>query len=225
MFPALTPEFLAQVLLQYVCLLFSLCVHEAAHAAMAYHCGDSTAKFMGRLTLDPRKHIDPLGTVVLPLLAMLTGIPFLFGWAKPVPFQLRNLNNPRRDPVLIAMAGPASNLLIALTATLLLRIGVLVVGVESPLVLLHSPLGMFLISLIVINLVLVFFNLIPVPPLDGHYVLRFFLPYHLQERLDQIGPFGIIFAILISRSVVSPLVNGLLAVLLTYVVRGVGGFF
>lgn len=176
----------------YLCLLFSLCVHEAAHAAMANYCGDPTARLLGRLTLDPRKHADPIGTVALPIIMMMTNVPYLFGWAKPVPFNPRNLNNMRRDPVLIAMAGPASNLLIALAVTFLLKLYVLFVGVDG---LAENPAWKIGSMMIIINLVLMLFNLIPVPPLDGHYVLDYFLPPRGQEMLRQIGPFGILIAI------------------------------
>lgn len=195
---------IGNIVLQYVCLLFSLCVHEAAHAAMSNWCGDPSARLLGRLTLDPRKHADPFGTVVMPLLMMFTGVPYLFGWAKPVPFNPANLNNIRRDPVLIAMAGPVSNLLIALCCALALRMVLVVGGVEAlglidPVGGLPEVLARILFTLIMINLLLMLFNLIPVPPLDGHYVLHYFLPRGGQEMLERIGPFGIIIAIIVAN--------------------------
>ncbi|HNR29272.1 MAG TPA: site-2 protease family protein [Candidatus Hydrogenedentes bacterium] len=186
------------VLLQYFCLLFSLCIHEAAHAAMANYCGDPTARLMGRLTLNPVKHADPLGTVILPLFMMLTSVPYLFGWAKPVPFNPRNLNNMRRDPMLIALAGPGSNLLAAFACALILRILISIFGLQ-PDVQIAEILMMIAIYLIMINLLLLLFNLIPVPPLDGHHVLEYFLPPGGQRVLAQIGPFGILIAILVAR--------------------------
>jgi Zn-dependent protease len=212
-----------QVLVQYFCLLFSLCVHEAAHAAMANYCGDPSARLLGRLTLDPRKHIDPIGTVAFPLLAMITGIPYLFGWAKPVPFNPRNLNNARRDPVLIAMAGPASNLLIALAVTLLLRFLVLTGGVSATAPLASQALVVICMSMAIINLVLMLFNLIPVPPLDGHYVVRYFLSPEMEAKFEQIGPFGIIFVILFAGKLISVPLNALLGGLLHYVQFGIAG--
>jgi len=184
------------VLLQYFCLLFSLCVHEAAHAATANWCGDPSARLLGRMTIDPRKHIDPIGTVVLPLLMMVTNVPYLFGWAKPVPFNPRNLNNMRRDPVLIALAGPLSNVAMALTCAVLLRIYFMVFGLAegSPL---QGVLLAFLIGMIMINLVLALFNMIPLPPLDGHHVLYYFLSARGKEVMERIGPFGIIIAIVV----------------------------
>ncbi len=186
------------ILTQYICLLFSLCVHEAAHAWMANRCGDPSARLLGRLTLNPAKHIDPIGTVVMPLIMMVSGLPYLFGWAKPVPFNPLNLKNIRRDPVLIAVAGPASNLLIAVACALFLRILIVLsnAGLDLPLM---EPILHGIFALVAINLVLILFNLIPVPPLDGHYVLYYFLPRRGQETLERIGPFGIIIAIFVAR--------------------------
>lgn len=207
---------IAQVVLMYACLLFSLCMHEAAHAAMANYCGDPSARLMGRLTLDPRKHVDPIGTVVMPLIMLTMQVPYLFGWAKPVPFNPRNLNNINRDPVLIAMAGPISNLLIALACAFILRIVIQFTGIEALNVAEStSALGItaqLLFTLIMINLLLMAFNLIPVPPLDGHYVLNYFLPPSGQRMLEQIGPFGILIVIIfIAPTVLPPFMNAMLA--------------
>lgn len=183
------------VLMQYLCLLFSLCVHEAAHAAVANWCGDPSARLLGRMTLDPRKHIDPIGTVVMPLLMLMTGIPYIFGWAKPVPFVPRNLNNMRRDPVLIALAGPASNVIIALSCAGILRVFFLLMANEITFSVMPT-LMMIVMFLMIINILLALFNMIPLPPLDGHHVLYYFLPPRGRELMDNIGPFGIIIAIL-----------------------------
>lgn len=188
---------IGSVLVQYFCLLFSLCVHEAAHAAMANYRGDPTARLLGRLTLNPVKHADPLGTVILPLLMMISNVP-MFGWAKPVPFNPRNLHNIRRDPVLIALAGPTANLIIAICGALVLRILVTTANYFPDASGLDILFTLFF-YLVIINLLLMLFNVIPVPPLDGHYVLNYFLPPNGQRVLEQIGPFGILFAILLAR--------------------------
>jgi len=187
-----------QLLSRYLTLLFSLCAHEAAHAWMANRCGDPSARLMGRLTLDPMKHIDPIGTVVMPIIMMVSSYPMLFGWAKPVPFNPINLRNIRRDPVLIAIAGPASNLIIAILCAFLLRIIIMVDGV-APGIAILGTLVTIVFDLIAINLVLILFNLIPVPPLDGHYVLHYFLPPEAQKMFEKIGPFGIIIAIMVAQ--------------------------
>lgn len=186
----------AQMIMAYVTLVFSLCVHEAAHAAMANYCGDPTARLMGRLTLDPRKHLDPIGTVLLPILNLFTGmVPF--GWAKPVPFNPRNLGNIRRDQVLIAIAGPLSNLLIALASVFVLRILFLIDSNPLEGTALYQAV-FFLFKLMFLNIVLAVFNMLPVPPLDGHYLVRYFVSYRAAAMLDRIGPFGIVIAFMLA---------------------------
>ena len=212
------------IAIQYICLLFSLCVHEAAHAAMANFRGDPSARLMGRMTLNPLAHIDPIGTVVFPLLAMITQVPFLFGWAKPVPFNPRNLKDIHRDPVWISLAGPGANFLTMLVATFCLRIAVLVMGITDVNMVMATPICMLLVNLIIINLVLMLFNCIPVPPLDGHHVLHYFLPPSGKRMLEQIGPFGILIAIFIARPLISPPLMFMLNVVLNYGIFGVSGF-
>jgi Zn-dependent protease len=206
---------IADVLVQYVCLLFSLCFHEAAHAIMADRCGDPSARLLGRATLNPLAHIDPIGTVVLPLLMMTSGIPFLFGWAKPVPFNPRNLRDIRRDPAWIGLAGPGANLLLAVTAAIVLRVLVLVLGMPASVeMLFENPLTRIAFTLVMINLALMVFNLIPVPPLDGSHLLHAVLPPQGQRVLEQIGPFGILIAIVLaSRILTGPLIFLMHAVL------------
>jgi Zn-dependent protease len=196
------PPELANMVVWYVALLFSLCVHEAAHGAMADYCGDPSARLLGRVTLNPLAHIDPFGTVVLPLLMIVTGSPFLFGWAKPVPFNPLHLKDIRRDPVLIALAGPLSNLAMAIVFTVVLFGLRLVTPSLGPS--LVVPLFTIGFALVAVNLVLMMFNLIPVPPLDGHHVLYYFLPDSGKRLLETIGPFGIIIAILLARHVLAP---------------------
>jgi Zn-dependent protease len=175
-----------QVLIpHFLVLLLSLSVHEAAHAWTADRLGDPTARELGRITLNPMAHIDWIGTVLFPLLAMLSGLPLL-GWAKPVPVQVQNLRSPYRDFAVIAAAGPISNLLIALAVAVLL----IVAGGAASL-----PPGMMrilIIDTVVLNCVLAVFNLIPVPPLDGGNVAIGLLPRPLSRALSQIQPFGVI---------------------------------
>jgi Zn-dependent protease len=192
---------LSVVLMQYAALLFSLCVHEAAHATTADHCGDPSARLLGRVSLNPLVHIDPVGTVILPLIMMITGIPYLFGWAKPVPFNPANLGNIRRDPVLIAIAGPLSNLIVAIVSAIALKIIIMISPPENINEFLTAPQYVFPMALAMINFLLLLFNLIPVPPLDGHYVLHYFLPPQGQRVLESIGPFGILIAILAANTV------------------------
>ncbi len=189
---------IGEIAIQYVCLLFSLCVHEAAHALTANRCGDPSARLMGRATLNPLAHIDPIGTVVMPLLMMVSGVPFLFGWAKPVPFNPRNLHNVRRDPALIAAAGPLANLLLAVTFAVVLRIIVIASGMapDSPL---FAALFVMAFAMVLTNLALALFNLIPVPPLDGGHILYPLLPAQGQRLIEQIGPFGILIAIFLGN--------------------------
>jgi Zn-dependent protease len=188
------PDDPASIAIMLGVLLFSLCVHEAAHAAMAYYCGDDTARLQGRLTLNPIAHIDPLGTVILPLI-MIVMTGFVFGWAKPVPFNPAKLNNVRRDPVLIAMAGPASNLLLAFFFAFIGRIYFFFAGgpAEVPILIFK-----FFFFMLLLNFILMLFNLIPVPPLDGHHVLNYFLPPKGQRAMQQIGPFGILIAVVLA---------------------------
>lgn len=198
--PLPDPEVLIRVLLvQYPCLLFALCFHEAAHAWTADRCGDPSARLLGRVTLNPIKHVDPIGTVAMPLIMMVMGVPFLFGWAKPVPFNPVNLGNIRRDPVLIALAGPASNILLTVITVVLIRSIFILNDVGAlPDAITIQLLDLFLVFAM-INLVLALFNMIPVPPLDGHYLLNYFLPPAGQQMMQQIGPMGILIAILVAR--------------------------
>lgn len=198
------PAQLSLFVAQYFCLVLSLCVHEAAHALVADRCGDPTARLLGRVTLNPVKHVDPIGTVLMPILMFFTQIPLLFGWARPVPYNPRNLHNIRRDPVLIALAGPFSNLIIAVLTVLLLRIGFIVAGIDWMVQYSLLDIGLLLIS---INIVLMLFNMIPVPPLDGSALLGLVLPESGRQALDSIGPFGILIAIFIASRFLSGPIN------------------
>ena len=196
----LSPAALAQMLASYLVLLFSLSFHEAAHALMANRCGDPTARLLGRATLNPLAHIDPIGTVVMPMLMMLSNVPFLIGWAKPVPVNPRNFHNMRRDNALVAAAGPGSNLFLAFSSMLLLKVFV-TLAVNFPDTQAFALLLLITSRLVIINFLLALFNLIPVPPLDGSHILAPILPAGAQRALDQLGMFGIIIAIVVARTV------------------------
>ncbi len=160
-------------LFQGIILIFSIVIHEVSHGYMAESLGDPTARYAGRLTLNPLKHIDPFGSVILPLLTFFTG-GVIFGWAKPVPFNPYNLRNGRKGEAMVAFAGPLSNLAIAGFFSLIIRLnGTFFVLSQKPLDLLRL--------VVLINLVLPIFNLIPIPPLDGSRILFFFLPARFER--------------------------------------------
>lgn len=182
-----------------VSLVVSISIHEFAHAYVANRLGDNTAKSMGRLTLNPKAHLDPTGTVLL----LLVG----FGWGKPVPFDPRLLRNPKRDAAIISFAGPASNILLAITFAVFFH----VLG-------LGGLIGLFIRLVVQYNLVLAVFNLIPVHPLDGFKVVNGLLPRELSYQWIQLAPYGMwILLILIfagiTEQIVGPLLNWLLAIL------------
>jgi len=165
--------------------IFAITVHEVAHGWVAKKKGDNTAFMLGRLTLNPIKHIDLLGTIVIPGLLLVTGTGMIFGWAKPVPVDSRHFKNPRKDMALVAIAGPVSNILMAIGWALLIRLAVII---ESEFVTL--PLIYTGIAGISINLILALINLIPIPPLDGSRVLSAFLPSKWAWRYNQIERYG-----------------------------------
>lgn len=179
---------LVQVLIAFLVLVFSLTVHESAHAWTASRLGDPTGRRLGRVSLNPAVHVDPVGTLLFPLVAMITHLPII-GWARPVPVDSRYLSNPRRDFLLIAAAGPLSNLALSIVAAAALRLvpaGPQVIGqaaVAAPLALVAS-LGLQ------INLLLAIFNMIPVPPLDGSSVVAGLVPEAVAAGLDRLRPYG-----------------------------------
>jgi Zn-dependent protease len=166
-------------LLSFLVLLFSLTVHEAAHAWTANRLGDPTARLLGRLSLNPAVHVDPLGTLLLPALALATGAPVI-GWAKPVPVNVARLHAGRRDFVLVSAAGPASNLAMAAVAAACLR------AFEPA----AEASGALAVALHV-NVLLAVLNMLPVPPLDGGNVLAGLLPPSLLPAFDRVRPFGV----------------------------------
>ena len=178
---------IGQLLALLLVLLFSLTVHESAHAWTANRLGDPTARRLGRISLNPVVHIDPIGTVLLPLVAFMAG-GLIFGWAKPVPVNPRNLVNPRRDFLMIAAAGPASNVLLATAASLLMRVGPAGAAASGGIASVLFDVGFMVIQL---NLLLAVFNMIPIPPLDGGNVLAGLLPGPLADGYDRVvRPYG-----------------------------------
>ena len=171
--------------------LFAITLHEVAHGWAANKLGDSTAKMLGRLSLNPIRHIDPIGTVAIPAFLLIVGSPFLFGWAKPVPVNFRNLSNYKRDMVLVAAAGPAANLLMAAGWMLFLS---LVGGLMGDTPIAEGFASMAIVG-ITVNLLLMVFNLLPIPPLDGGRVLSGLAPRSLSSLLDSIEPYGFIIVI------------------------------
>ena len=175
---------------QIVILVFSVVLHEVAHGRVALWKGDTTARDAGRLALNPISHIDIFGTIIFPLLLLLTRSGILFGWAKPVPVNPWRFSDPKKDMALVGAAGPASNFLLAVVAGILIRLSIGSLGVNNALIQALS----FAVS---INLVLAFFNLMPIPPLDGSRIIMAFLPQELAESYARIERFGfiIIFAL------------------------------
>jgi len=161
-------------------LIFSLSVHEAAHAWSASRLGDDTAKRLGRVTLNPVVHVDPIGTLLLPLIAMLSGAP-LIGWAKPTPVNTRNLRNPRRDQILVTAAGPASNLIIAIVAAAAMAAGAMSGG---------RWLDLLVYEALTLNVLLAVFNMLPIPPLDGGQILMALLPRSVAAQMGFLYQYG-----------------------------------
>jgi Zn-dependent protease len=197
--------------------LLAITVHEAAHGYAARHYGDNTAYVMGRITLNPLKHIDPIGTILMPLLLIFVGSPFLFGYAKPVPVQFGNLRNPKRDMIWVALAGPGSNLVMALIWGIVFYL-LKGAGIVEPFFLKMAQGG------ILVNAVMFAFNLFPLPPLDGGRILVGLLPYkqaHLVSRVEPWGFFivmGLVIAGVINAIWMTPMMNvtyGLLELVLS----------
>lgn len=204
---------LVGIFFQIIAFLFAISVHESAHAWMANRCGDPTARMLGRITLNPIKHIDLIGTIILPAIAMISHIPVI-GWAKPTPVDPRNFKHEVRDDILTSLAGPASNLLVASAAVFGLSVislsslqgKTIVYGmalgtlVDTGSILV--PIVVLLYEFMFINVLLAAFNIIPVPPLDGSHVLRHMLPEHVRRVYDTIGVFGLLLLFLVGGRVI-----------------------
>lgn len=194
------------LLMLFIILIFSVILHECAHGLAAERCGDSTARQAGRITLNPIPHLDPIGSILIPgimiLMSLVTGSGFIFGWAKPVPINPYNLNDPKRDMMWVGLAGPATNFAVALFLALVFRL--LAVSASLGAVILFYG--------ITINLILGFFNLIPIPPLDGSRILTGLLPEEYAYKLSRIEPFGFIILIIL-------FISGIFSFIFTLVLR------
>jgi Zn-dependent protease len=206
--PVVTDIDLPQLLVAFVVLIASLTFHEAAHAWTANRLGDPTARLLGRLSLNPAVHVDVIGTIVFPLIAMVTGFP-LIGWAKPVPVDMRNLQHPRRDFAIVALAGPVSNLMLAAGGALLFTLWEADAASAT-----SELLATGLIRFVLLNVLLAVFNMIPIPPLDGGNVLMGILPESMAVMIDKLRPWG--FLLLYGL-----MLSGLLAAIIFPVQRAV----
>lgn len=194
-------------------ILFAITVHEVAHGWVAKRLGDPTAMMLGRLTLNPLKHIDPVGTVLLPLLTLWLG-GFIFGWAKPVPVTWENLRHPKRDMALVAIAGPTANLIMILLWAIVLK-ACLFLGPGNSW--LAQPLILMSGAGVIFNTLLMMLNLIPLPPLDGGRVLSGLLPGPMAYKYNKLEPYGLIILILLLMSgvlsfILLPLITAFLSI-------------
>ena len=216
---------------QFAILVFALSLHEASHAWTASRLGDQTARMLGRVTLNPVKHIDPVGTILIPLVMLFLPMygGFLIGWAKPTPVNTRNFKRITRDDILTTLAGPASNLCAAVAATIALVVLVhatptgalavreLIIGAVDPTIMTSSPvvfpMALIFYLCIWLNLVLAVFNLLPIPPLDGSHIFRHMLPYNALRIYDSLGMISLILMLLVGGPLVMFFVRPALALI------------
>ncbi len=184
-------QILQALVIQIPPLLLAITVHEVAHGYIAMKKGDYTAQMLGRLTLNPIRHIDPVGTILFPIMLALSGTGFIFGWAKPVPVNSFNFRNPKKDMIYVSLAGPASNLLMALAFAFVLRIMLWFPGytaIRGSAIL--APLVAMLIWGIKISIILGVFNLMPIHPLDGSHIMEGLLPPDMSRSYSRLAPYG-----------------------------------
>jgi len=194
------------IIFQIIVLIFSAIVHEYMHGWMADRLGDSTAKDAGRLTLNPIPHLDLFGSILLPAMLVLSNVGFVFGWAKPVPFNPYNLSDKKYGSAKVALAGPLGNLIVALFFGLILRF------INLP----SQELSILFSMIVQINLLLMVFNLVPIPPLDGSKVIMPFLPISMQENMikfEKYGMFIVLLFIMFGFSIIIPIINFLFRVI------------
>ncbi len=219
------------IVFQLIAFLFAISVHESAHAWMANLRGDPTARMLGRISLNPIKHIDPIGTVLLPAVAMFTHLPVL-GWAKPTPVDPRNFKNPVLDDILTSIVGPISNFVVAIGAVMILVVvkSAFPAGEEIIFGMLRGsdfantnsllvPFCKLAFDVMLINIVLGVFNLIPIPPLDGSHVLRHLLPTGALRIYDNVGTFGLLFLVFLGGRFLTSLIGPVVALFIGILVR------
>jgi Zn-dependent protease len=215
---------------QAIVFLFAISVHESAHAFTAWRCGDPTAKMLGRVSLNPIRHIDIMGTIVVPAICLFTGFPVI-GWAKPTPVDPRNFGHEIRDDILTSIAGPVSNFLVATLAVICL----ILISLSSPQASLIVkaamlgypgisnsalvPISVLLYQGMVINVLLGVFNLIPVPPLDGSHVVRHMLSDRVRDIYDRVGIFGLILLLLVGGNLLMAMMSPFIAIFNSLLMR------